>query len=357
MIRKSEYIHKSSCLLLAAMIFLGNASPALAKTQRDCVKVDQVGSYGMLPVYNRDVEEGTYHVSTQTTSTYFRLHDPYLTVDAEGMSLNFYIDSESYSYIYPGTPEEAAEADEQDWIAADTQDGVSYFTIPVEALDSPIECAAYSVKKKKWYERQIMVLASSLPEESVKISLPDYDKIAKAIDLYNESNESEELTEAVTEMQTEASEPEAIEVNMADGNYSIEVAMIGGSGRAMVTSPTKLTIKDKKAYVTLLWSSANYDYMILNGYRYDNETTDGGKSSFTLPITAMDEPVDVIADTTAMDEPVEISYQLTFYEDTIGDEGMIPQEAAKRVLLASLIFIVAGGILNWFVKKRLSKRK
>ena len=137
-----------------------------------------------------------------------------------------------------------------------------------------------------------------------------------------------------------------------DGDYSIEVDMTGGSGRASVTSPTWLYVKDGKGYAKLLWSSVYYDYMIVGGQKYLNETTDGSNSTFTIPITALDEPFSVIADTTAMGDPVEIEYSLTFYADSVGGKGRVPQEATKTVIYIAVFIMIAGGILNHFVKKR-----
>ena len=83
-----------------------------------------------------------------------------------------------------------------------------------------------------------------------------------------------------------------------------------------------------------------------------NETTDGGNSTFTIPIAAMDAPMPVIADTTAMGDPVEIEYELTFYKDTINSVTKVPQEAAKRVIYIALLIIIGGGILNLVLKRR-----
>ena len=60
----------------------------------------------------------------------------------------------------------------------------------------------------------------------------------------------------------------------------------------------------------------------------------------------------VKADTTALGDPVEIEYHLTFYEKSIGSVDQIPQIAAKKVLTIALVLIIAGGILNYFVKSR-----
>ena len=57
-------------------------------------------------------------------------------------------------------------------------------------------------------------------------------------------------------------------VDKEDGEYSIQVDLEGGSGKASVTSPTILTVEDGKAYAQIQWSSSNYDYMIVDGEKY-----------------------------------------------------------------------------------------
>ena len=144
----------------------------------------------------------------------------------------------------------------------------------------------------------------------------------------------------------------AIELDMDDGEYSVQVDLEGGSGKASVTSPTVLTIKDGKAYAEIQWSSSYYDYMIVGGQKYLPTNEEGLNSVFEIPVLAMDEAMDVIADTTAMGAPHEIEYSLTFYSDSIGSKSQLPQEAAKRVVVVALVIIVGGGILNYFVNKR-----
>ena len=149
-----------------------------------------------------------------------------------------------------------------------------------------------------------------------------------------------------------AESTEPAEVDFKDGDYSVEVSLTGGSGKAFVNSPTWMKVKDGKAYATLMWSSPNYDYMIVGDEKYLNETKDGGNSTFTIPITSFDSAMHVVADTTAMGHPVEIDYTLTFYGNTIDDKGLVPQEAAKKVLVMAAIIIVVGAVLNHFVQKR-----
>ena len=78
-----------------------------------------------------------------------------------------------------------------------------------------------------------------------------------------------------------------------------------------------LIVRDGRAFTRLQWSSSNYDYMIVDGEKYLPVNEEGMNSIFEIPILAMDEPVEVIADTTAMGTPHEVEYTLLFYADSI----------------------------------------
>ena len=326
----------------------------------ETAKSVSIGKYGMVPVYGRDVKDGKYDVLGESSSTFFHIEKAKLTVEKGKMSVAMTLSSVSYKFVYMGTAQEAAAAELGEYIEPKNRDYKSTFIIPVEALDKEIECAAYSKRKKKWYDRKLLFDASSLPEGALKIELPDYDRIEDALALYDEAKGTDTL-KAAEKAKQKAAEAEVdegtilvdpVSVDVKDGEYSIQVHMTGGSGRASVTSPTWLLVKEGKAYAKLMWSSTYYDYMIVGGKKYMNESTDGGNSTFTIPITVMDEGMPVIADTTAMGHPVEIEYKLTFYGDTIGDKSQIPQEAAIDVLIIAVIIILVGGLLNLIVKRR-----
>ena len=135
-----------------------------------------------------------------------------------------------------------------------------------------------------------------------------------------------------------------VKTDLTDGEYSIQVDLEGGSGKASVSSPTLMLVKDGRMYAELQW--------IVDSEKFLNESEEGRNSVFTVPITVLDDKMEVIADTLAMGAPHEINYTLTFYEDSIGSKGQLPQEAAKRVVAVALVIIVGGGILNYFVNKR-----
>ncbi|MBQ8306998.1 MAG: hypothetical protein IJX90_12370 [Blautia sp.] len=340
-----------------ALVIKSGGSAAEAPAESSAAAFDEwkrqraVADYGMLPIYARDVSEGTYPVEVVTSSVFFKIAEAVLTNTGDEMMADMTITSDSYAYVFMGTAEEAENAPEEEWISGTEEDERSTFHIPVEGLDMEFDCAAFSKKKQRWYDRRIVFRADSLPEEALKVLLPDYTLIRKAVAAYQPAEDEDESGNGLG---TET--PEPVEMTRADGEYSIEVNMTGGSGRASISSPTLLTIRQGKAYATLLWSSAHYDYMLLGSEKYLNETTDGGNSTFEIPITVLDEPIPVIADSTAMGDPLEIAYTLTFYEDSIGAKGEIPQEAAKKVLLLGVSVILAGGILNHFLKRRRKDR-
>lgn len=97
-----------------------------------------------------------------------------------------------------------------------------------------------------------------------------------------------------------------------DGNYTANVALSGGTGRASIQSPAKLRCANRQFYATLQWSSPNFDCMKVNGTRYDLISAPGANSAFEIPVAAFDTPLPVIADTIAMSEPHEVEYAITF---------------------------------------------
>lgn len=102
-----------------------------------------------------------------------------------------------------------------------------------------------------------------------------------------------------------------------DGDYTAAVTLSGGSGRASIQSPAPLRCANGQFSATIVWSSPNYDYMIVNGARYDPISAAGENSAFEIPVAAFDQPLSVVADTVAMSEPHEVEYALTFHSATL----------------------------------------
>ena len=109
---------------------------------------------------------------------------------------------------------------------------------------------------------------------------------------------------------------QSLTLDKEDGEYSIQVDLEGGSGKASVTTPTLITVKDGSVTAKIQWSSSNYDYMKVEGEKLDLINT-GGNSSFEIPVRVFDRKMPVIADTIAMSEPHEVEYTLVFDSTTI----------------------------------------
>ncbi|MBO4266331.1 MAG: ABC transporter substrate-binding protein [Lachnospiraceae bacterium] len=97
--------------------------------------------------------------------------------------------------------------------------------------------------------------------------------------------------------------------SVVDRTEMVNITFRGGSGKAHVESPVKVVTNNGTTYVTLVWSSKNYDYIIVDGNKYYNEN-EGGPSTFTIPVASLDEPLDFIGDTLAMSQPHEIEYTI-----------------------------------------------
>ncbi|MCI5822045.1 MAG: hypothetical protein PUB24_05395 [Lachnospiraceae bacterium] len=245
--------------------------------------VTDVVEEGMEPIEGKDVADGEYTITVDSSSSMFKIVDCKLTVKDGEMTAVMTMGGTGYKYIYMGTGEEAVDAKESDYISpVENAEGAHTFTVPVEALNKGIACTAFSAKKEKWYDRTLLFRADSLPAGAY----------------------------------TDPNIVSCGSLNLENGTYTVEVKLSGGSGRASVESPAKLEVKDGNAVATIVWSSPNYDYMLVEGQKYLNIAKDGN-STFEIPVTGFDYEMPVVADTTAMSEPHEISYTLHFESDTI----------------------------------------
>ena len=226
------------------------------------------------------LEDSTYTAEFDTDSSMFHVNEASdgkgtLTVEDGQMTLHISLQSKKIVNLYVGMAADAPDH-EADWLQP-TTDTVTYsdgtseevygFDVPVEALDTDFQLAILGTKGK-WYDHTVSV------------------------------------------RNVEAQAAEAVET-LADGSYTCEVTLEGGSGRATVDSPAALTVADGKMTATIVWSSPNYDYMIVDGEKYLPTNTEGN-STFEIPVSALGVPLSVVADTVAMSTPHEIEYTLTF---------------------------------------------
>jgi len=108
---------------------------------------------------------------------------------------------------------------------------------------------------------------------------------------------------------------------LAPGNYTMEVTLAGGSGKASVQSPAAVTVAaDGTATATITWSSPYYDWMQVGDTKYNPTSAQGVNATFQIPIT-LDVDMAVTADTTAMSQPYAIDYTLHFDSSTAKAAG------------------------------------
>ena len=223
------------------------------------------------------IADGVYSALFSTDSSMFHVNEAHngkgvLTVADGQMTIHIALPSKNIVNLFPGTAEDAQAEGAAlleptvDTVAyADgTTDEVNGFDIPVPYLDEEFDCALLGTKGV-WYDHKV----------SVSNPVP----------------------------------------TIADGVYTCEVTLAGGSGKASVESPAKITVSGGQAVATVIWSSPHYEYMTIGETQYDPVNTEGN-STFEIPVT-LDEDMAVSALTTAMSEPHLIDYTLHFDSATL----------------------------------------
>ena len=104
------------------------------------------------------------------------------------------------------------------------------------------------------------------------------------------------------------------------GVFRIPVALEGGSGKAAVDSPAEIRAEGGACTAVIRWSSANYDYMIVEGETY-YPLPGEEVSVFEIPIPEPPCTVAVQADTVAMSRPHLIDYTLSFGREAAPGEA------------------------------------
>lgn len=258
----------------------------LVASEDEMIAIDKVVKDGMVPIEGKSLKDGTYDIKVNTSSSMFPVTDCSLTVDNGKMTAVMTMSGKGYLYLFMGTGKEAVDSDESQYIPfEEDKDGKHTFTVPVKALNEAIPCTAFSKRKEKWYNRMICFRADSLPEEAF----------------------AEGVLHTVKSL------------GLKDGTYTAGMTLGGGSGRAEVETPVTLNIKDGKCTAQIVWSSSNYDYMLVDGQKYDPINTEGN-STFEIPVRIFDMPIAVVGDTTAMSQPHEIEYTMTFDSSTIQEK-------------------------------------
>ena len=290
---KKRYVNLILAMASASVLVLGSV-PAMAKT--DETKTESGEEAEASEEKDTDaakadtLEDGVYTAEFGTDSSMFHVNEANdkkgeLTVKDGKMTIHVSLVSKKIVNLFAGTAEDAQKDGAE--IIEPTTDTVKYsdgyteevygFDIPVPAIGEEFNVAILG-EKGKWYDHKVSVKNPVKEDGAEKKTVAD--------------------------------------LNLEDGDYTTEVTLEGGSGRASIQSPAQLAIADGAATAILEWSSPNYDYMLVNGEKYLPVNAEGN-SVFEVPVEALDAPLTMIGDTVAMSTPHEVEYTVTFHSETL----------------------------------------
>ena len=265
------------------------------------------------------LEDGTYTAEFDTDSGMFHVNEANdgkgtLTVKDGKMTIHVSLASKKIVNLFVGKAEDAqkdgAEVLEPTTDTVTYSDGMSEevygFDIPVPVIDEEFDVALIGTKGK-WYDHKVSV---KNPVKSDDTDAKKDDKENKAADSKADDTDKDAKDSKTGEGKTLA------DLNLEDGDYTMDVTLTGGSGRATIDSPAAIKVEGDKATATIVWSSPNYDYMLVDGEKYEPVNKEGN-STFEIPVSVFDAEMDVTADTVAMSEPHEIDYTLNFDSTTV----------------------------------------
>ena len=273
-------------ITLAALLLAGCGASASTTAESASAAASTVETAPEAPA--AALSDGVYTAEFKTDSSMFHASEAVdgmgtLTVENGVMTFHVSLQSQKIVNLYLGMAADAPDH-ESDWLqptvdtvtySDGTSDEVYGFDIPVQAVDTDFQLAILGTKGT-WYDHTV----------------------------------------SVVDAQPAADEAAAPAETPADGSYTCAVTLEGGSGRATVESPAALTVADGAMTATIVWSSPNYDYMLIDGEKYLPTNTEGN-STFEIPVAALDTALAVTADTVAMSTPHEIDYTLTFDSATL----------------------------------------
>ena len=121
-------------------------------------------------IYADQLVDGSYEIEVDSSASMFRVVKCVLTVENGAMTAAMTMSGQGYGYVYMGTRKEADLDTEENFIPfVLDENGGKVFTVPVEALNMEHDCAAWSIRKEKWYDRVLVFESGLLPESAYKV--------------------------------------------------------------------------------------------------------------------------------------------------------------------------------------------
>lgn len=303
------------------------------------------------PAPEVNVANGIYSMDVTSSSSMFKVVDCILTAKDGKMSAVLTLRGTGYGYLYMGTKEEAASADQSSWIPYQVNEEGKYtYTVPVEALDKELAVAAYSIKKGIWYDRTLTFQSETM-KKIADLNSTDSNNKGDSGNTGNNGNTGNSGTTGgsnntgntgtnnsafpggsvpgTNSGKTDGNDGKADNVSkyesdtsgstshvdsgttLKDGVYTPDrFTWSGGTGKVQITC-NKVTIQNGQAYATLVFSSDHYQYVKANGNKY--YTTKGGGSATAVIPVALNQNNKIIGMTDKMSVAHEIEYTIFIY--------------------------------------------
>ena len=297
------------------------------------------------------VADGIYSMDVTSSSSMFKVVDCILTAKDGKMSAVLTLSGTGYGYLYMGTKEEAASAEQSSWISYQVNEEGKYtYTVPVEALDKEIAVAAYSIKKGIWYDRTLTFQSETM-KKIADLNSTDSNNKGDSGNTGNNGNTGNSGTTGgsnntgntgtnnsafpggsvpgTNSGKTDGNDGKADNVSkyesdtsgstshvdsgttLKDGVYTPDrFTWSGGTGKVQITC-NKVTIQDGQAYATLVFSSDHYQYVKANGNTYYT-TKGGGAATVVIPV-ALNQNNKILGMTDKMSVAHEIEYTIFIY--------------------------------------------
>lgn len=154
-----------SLLTLSLLTGCGQAEPTTEETTPPAPTAEEDP---LVPIPASQIADGTYEITVDSSASMFRVVRCVLTVEGDTMTATMTMSGQGYGFVYMGTGEEALQDTEDTYIpfVLDSE-GAKTFTVPIEALDQETDCAAWSIRKEKWYDRVLVFESDQLPAEAL----------------------------------------------------------------------------------------------------------------------------------------------------------------------------------------------
>lgn len=157
------------CAILATMLLCAPLLGCSKLVQETPDNPAASGDETATPVYGDQVADGTYQITVDSSvPAFFNIVYCTLTVKDGEMTAVMALHGRGYDRVFMGTGEEAESASESDYsFFVQDEAGLYTYEVPVEALDVDTACAAFSIKRQKWYDRTLVFQSDGIPADCI----------------------------------------------------------------------------------------------------------------------------------------------------------------------------------------------